>query len=187
MEEKSLTLEQLSAIREKAAALKSEKKLRKICPMVVFGDKECEEKEFYVAYMAEPTFPQFSKFMAASKKDEVTAMRTLARDCFIDGDKELVDNDSLFLFGLMGQLSELIQTRQSILVTDRRGGGAGRTANPSAFDIHTPLLPRGRSGRHERRGVRLALRGGSLAARAVYGPQFRTGTLRAARRLIHVS
>lgn len=64
MEEKSLTLEQLSAIREKAAALKSEKKLRKICPMVVFGDKECEEKEFYVAYMAEPTFPQFSKFMA---------------------------------------------------------------------------------------------------------------------------
>jgi len=160
MEEKSLTLEQLSAIREKAAALKSEKKLRKICPMVVFGDKECEEKEFYVAYMAEPTFPQFSKFMAASKKDEVTAMRTLARDCFIDGDKELVDNDSLFLFGLMGQLSEL---------------------------IHTPLLPRGRSGRHERRGVRLALRGGSLAARAVYGPQFRTGTLRAARRLIHVS
>ena len=110
MEEKSLTLEQLSAIREKAAALKSEKKLRKICPMVVFGDKECEEKEFYVAYMAEPTFPQFSK------KDEVTAMRTLARDCFIDGDKELVDNDSLFLFGLMGQLSELIQTRQSILV-----------------------------------------------------------------------
>ena len=116
MEEKSLTLEQLSAIREKAAALKSEKKLRKICPMVVFGDKEGEGKEFYVAYMAEPTFPQFSKFMAASKKDEVTAMRTLARDCFIDGDKELVDNDSLFLFGLMGQLSELIQTRQSILV-----------------------------------------------------------------------
>ena len=84
--------------------------------MVVFGDKECEEKEFYVAYMAEPTFPQFSKFMAASKKDEVTAMRTLARDCFIDGDKELMNNDSLFLFGLMGQLSELIQTRQSILV-----------------------------------------------------------------------
>ena len=54
--------------------------------------------------------------MAASKKDEVMAMRTLARDCFIDGDRELVDNDSLFLFGLMGQLSELITTRQSVLV-----------------------------------------------------------------------
>lgn len=74
------------------------------------------EKEIYVAYMSEPSFPQFSKFMAASKKDEVIAMRTLARDCFVDGDKELVDDESLFLFGLMGQLSELITTRQSVLV-----------------------------------------------------------------------
>ncbi|MCS2303763.1 hypothetical protein NXX23_17875 [Bacteroides ovatus] len=38
------------------------------------------------------------------------------RDCFVDGDKELVDDESLFLFGLMGQLSELITTRQSVLV-----------------------------------------------------------------------
>lgn len=92
------------------------KKLRKVYPMVVFGDTQCGEKEIYVAYMAEPTFPQFSKFMAASKKDEVTAMRTLAKDCFLDGDRDLVDNDSLFLFGLMGQLAEIIQTRQTALV-----------------------------------------------------------------------
>ena len=54
--------------------------------------------------------------MAASKKDEVMAMKTLAKDCFIEGDKELVDDESLFLFGLMGQLSEIISTRQSTLV-----------------------------------------------------------------------
>lgn len=116
MEEKSLTLKQESEIRERAVGLKSEKKLRKVYPMVVFGDTQCGEKEIYVAYMAEPTFPQFSKFMAASKKDEVTAMRTLAKDCFLDGDRDLVDNDSLFLFGLMGQLAEIIQTRQTALV-----------------------------------------------------------------------
>lgn len=116
MEEKNLTLEQEAQIKKKSAALKADKKLRKVHAMVVFGDVESGEKEFYVAYMGEPTFPQFSKFMAASKKDEVTAMRTLARDCFLDGDKELVDNESLFLFGLMGQLSEIITTRQSRLV-----------------------------------------------------------------------
>lgn len=116
MEEKSLTLKQESEIKEKAKALKNEKKLRKVYPMVVFGDAECGEKEYYVAYMGEPSFPQFSKFMAASKKDEVTAMRSLAKDCFLDGDKELIDTDSLFLFGLMGQLAEIIQTRQSVLV-----------------------------------------------------------------------
>ena len=115
MEEKMLTMKQESEIKEKAQKIKEEKKLRKIYPMVVFGE-EGDEKEVYVAYMSEPTFPQFSKFMAASKKDEVMAMRTLARDCFIDGDRELVDNDSMFLFGLMGQLSELITTRPSTLV-----------------------------------------------------------------------
>ena len=66
--------------------------------------------------MREQNFPTFSKFMAASKKDEVQAMRTLAKDCFLDGDKELIDNESLFLFGLMGQLSEVISTRQSTIV-----------------------------------------------------------------------
>ena len=116
MEDKNLTLEQEAQIKEKAAALKAEKKVRKVYPMVVFGDTDCGEKEFYVAYMGEPTFPQFSKFMAASKKDEVNAMRQLARDCFLDGNKELVDNESLFLFGLMSQLSEIITTRQSLLV-----------------------------------------------------------------------
>lgn len=115
MEEKVLTLELEEQIKEKAKQLKADKKLRKIYPMVVFGD-ETDEKDIYVAYLREPTFPEFSKFMAASKKDEVVAMRTLAKDCFIEGDKQLVDSESLFLFGLMGQLSEIITTRQSLLV-----------------------------------------------------------------------
>lgn len=116
MEEKTLTLQQEAEIKKNANRIKEEKKQRKVYPMVVFGDASVGEKEYYVAYLGEPTFPQFSKFMLASKKDEVMAMKSLAKDCFIDGDKELVDNDSLFLFGLMGQLSEIITTRQSLLV-----------------------------------------------------------------------
>ncbi|GAB6119675.1 hypothetical protein [Dysgonomonas termitidis] len=116
MEEQSLTLKQEAEIRAFALKLREEKKLRKVYPMIVFGDKSAGEKDYYIAYMSEPTFPQFSKFMAASKKDEVMAMKTLAKDCFLDGDKELVDNESLFLFGLMAQLSEIIATRQSLIV-----------------------------------------------------------------------
>lgn len=122
MEEKILTLKQEEDIRAQALKLKTEKKLRKVYSMVVFGDLACDEKEVYIAYLSEPTFPQFSKFMTASKRDEVTAMRTLAKDCFLDGDKELVDNDSLFLFGLMGQLSEIITTRQGTLVNLSKAG-----------------------------------------------------------------
>ena len=41
MDEKMLSLEQEIKIKEKALKLKEEKKLRKICPMVVFGDTRC--------------------------------------------------------------------------------------------------------------------------------------------------
>lgn len=116
MEDKVLTFVQEAEIKEKAQELRSARKVKKIYPMVVFGDTNAGERELYVAYMGEPTFPQFSKFMAASKKDEVMAMRSLAKDCFLDGDRDLIDDDSLFLFGLMGQLSEIINTRQSTLV-----------------------------------------------------------------------
>ena len=68
----------------------------------------CGKKEMYVALMAEPTFSQFSKFMPVSKKDEVSAMRTLIKDCFIEGDHELVNTNFRFLFGLMGQLTDLL-------------------------------------------------------------------------------
>ena len=57
MEEKMLTLEQEAKIKEKALKIKEEKKLRKVYPMVVYGETECGEKEYYVAFMAEPTFP----------------------------------------------------------------------------------------------------------------------------------
>lgn len=116
MAEKELTLEQEGVIKEKAAKIKAEKKIRKVIPIVVFGEVENDEKEHYVAFFSEPSFASFSKFMAASKKDEVNAMRTLAKDCFLDGDKELVDNDSLFLLGLMNQLTEIIAVRQSVIV-----------------------------------------------------------------------
>lgn len=116
MSEMNLNLEQTTEIKKCAQKIKEDKKLRKIFPMVVFGDETTGEKNFYVAYLAEPTFPQFSKFLSASKKDEALAMRTLAKDCFVGGDIELVDNDSLFLFGLMGQLSEIISTRQSTII-----------------------------------------------------------------------
>ena len=113
-------MKQESEMKDKAQRIKEEKKLRKIYPMVVFGEAG-DEKEVYVACMSEPTFPQFSKFLAASKKDEVMAMRTLAKDCFIDGDRELVDNDSMFLFVLWvssRSLSLLVRVRFGVKIKD---------------------------------------------------------------------
>lgn len=103
-------------IKEKALALSKSQNGRKIFPIVVHGDTELGEKEFYVCYLGQPTFPQFSKFIAASKKDDTIAIRALAKDVFIEGDRELVDNDSLFIFGTMAQVQAVMSMRRSYLI-----------------------------------------------------------------------
>lgn len=86
-----------------------------VFPIVVEG-AEWDEKELYIGYFRQPTFKTFSKYLTAAQKDQAVAMRTLAKECFLDGDKELVDDDSLFLFGLMGQLAQVIEMRNGKLV-----------------------------------------------------------------------
>lgn len=103
-------------IKEKAIELSQSLKGRKIYPIVVHGDTSLGEKDYYVCYLGQPTFAQFSKFIAASKKDDTIAIRTLAKDVFIEGDKELVDNDSLFVFGTMAQVQAVMSMRQSYLI-----------------------------------------------------------------------
>lgn len=100
----------LAVIEKKAAELKANNPKVKIVPLLVEGEGD-DEKDFYVGYFAQPSFINFSKYLTLSQKDQASAMRQLAKDCFIDGDRELVDDDSLFLFGLMGQLQHLIKMR----------------------------------------------------------------------------
>lgn len=101
----------LATIEKKMAELKANNPKAKIFPLMVDGDPNFDEKEVYVGYFCQPSFINFSKYMTFAQKDQASAMRQLARDCFVDGDKELIDDDSLFLFGLMGQLQHIIQMR----------------------------------------------------------------------------
>jgi hypothetical protein len=118
--EVSLQLE--GEISKKVATLKkNDEKLKKVFPIVVFGSGD-DEKEQYVGYFKQPSFASFSKYLTASQSNPAVAMRTLAKECFLDGDKELIDDDSLFLFGLLGQLSKVIETRNGQLVNLSKPG-----------------------------------------------------------------
>lgn len=96
-------------------------KLKMVYPIIVEGE-EYDDKEYYLAYFRQPNFTIFSKYLTFSQKDQAVAMRALATDCFIDGDKSLVDDDSLFLFGLFPQLGKLIQMRNGCLVNLSKAG-----------------------------------------------------------------
>ena len=50
------------------------------------------------------------------QKDVVQANKMLATNVFLAGDRELVDDDELFLYGTMGQLSQIIDSRNADMV-----------------------------------------------------------------------
>lgn len=117
-----LTEEKMKEVESKVAELKKkDPKLKKVFPIAVEGSED-DEKEMYIGYFKQPNFMVFSKYLSASQKDQAVAMRILAQDCFLEGDKELIDDDSLFLFGLMGQLGRVIEVRNSKLVNLSKPG-----------------------------------------------------------------
>lgn len=99
-----------ATVEKKVAELKENNPKLKVFPLLVEGDAD-DTKEVYIGYFCQPSFLNFSKYLTLSQKDQVSAMRQLAKDCFLDGDRELIDDDSLFLFGLMGQLQHIIKMR----------------------------------------------------------------------------
>lgn len=119
----TIETEVLEAINKKVKELKAANPDKKmIFPIVVDGNVEFDEKEHYVGYFCQPSFKTFSKYLTAAQNNQAVAMRVLAKDCFLDGDRELVDDDSLFLFGLMGQLSKIIEMRSGRLVNLSKPG-----------------------------------------------------------------
>ena len=88
---------------------------KRIQAIVVVGD-EYDEKPMYVGYFKRPNTMQFSIWMNQAQKDPVVANKTLAQNCFISGDKELVDDEDLFLYGTMSKISLLINSRNADLV-----------------------------------------------------------------------
>lgn len=111
----NVPLEVREAIVEKATELKEKHKLRKVFVVVVEGE-EGDEKPLYIAYLRRPGLMHFSQYMNFIQKDVVQANKMLATNVFLDGDKELIDDDDLFLYGTMAQLNTLIESRNSEMV-----------------------------------------------------------------------
>jgi len=102
-------------ISDKCDALCAEHKIKKVFPIIIEGD-DLDEKELYITYFREPELKAFSKFQSLGKSNEVQASRQLARDCYLDGDKEPIDDDSMFLYSLRVELMGIIRVRKSKIV-----------------------------------------------------------------------
>lgn len=111
----NVPIEVREEIVKKAEELKAQHKLRKIFIIVVEGE-EGDDKPLYIAYLRRPSLMHFSQYMNFVQKDLVQANKMLATNVFLAGDRELVDDDELFLYGTMQQLSHLIDSRNADMV-----------------------------------------------------------------------
>lgn len=111
----NVPIEVREEIVKKAEELKAQHKLRKIFIVVVEGE-EGDDKPLYIAYLRRPSLMHFSQYMNFVQKDLVQANKMLATNVFLAGDRELVDDDELFLYGTMQQLSHLIDSRNADMV-----------------------------------------------------------------------
>ena len=108
----NVPIEVREEIVKKAEELKAQHKLRKIFIIVEEGD----DKPLYIAYLRRPSLIHFSQYMNFVQKDLVQASKMLATNVFLAGDRELVDDDELFLYGTMQQLNHLIDSRNADMV-----------------------------------------------------------------------
>lgn len=115
IEGKKLTEEMQASIKEKIKTLKEEKKIKRIFAIVVEGDEE-DDKPIYVGYFRNPNIMHFSAYMSFVTKDAVQAALNLAKSTFIDGDRELIDDDDIFLRGTFDRFSAIMERRNSNLV-----------------------------------------------------------------------
>ena len=90
-------------------------KIRKVFPFLIEGE-DGDEKDRYIIYLRQPSLVEFSQYMSLAEADGVGAMRDLAKNCYVGGDKEPVNDENIFLFGLLPNMQSILATRQSRLV-----------------------------------------------------------------------
>ena len=112
----NLPIEYRTQISAKIVELKAKFNIKKVFVVIVEGNADDGEKPYYIAYLRRPNLMQFSQYMNFVQKDLVQANQMLARNIFLDGDKELIDDEELFLYGTMNQLNHVIDTRNSDIV-----------------------------------------------------------------------
>lgn len=113
--EVNIPLEVRDEINAKAEDLKKKSGLKKVFVIVVNGD-ESDQKPLYIGYFRRPNLMEFSRYMSFVQRDIVQANKMLAGDTWLTGDKELVDDDELFLYGTMQQLGSLIDSRNAAML-----------------------------------------------------------------------
>jgi len=103
-------------VKSKIAVIKEEKNLKRVFAIVMAGDKDNGEKDYYIGYFRRPNMHTLGTYMSMMQKDVIQATYNLAKLCFIEGDSEMIDDEELFCYGTMAKVAAIIESRQAEMV-----------------------------------------------------------------------
>jgi DNA mismatch repair ATPase MutS len=107
--------EEEEAFKEIEAKEKYAEKLKKLHSTKRVFCIEVEDEdtgEWKEAWFRKPKLKEFSMFTTIAQKDKIQALQTLMRNIFIDGDKNVIDDDDYFL-SAMSQVEEIVNVQAS--------------------------------------------------------------------------
>jgi len=93
-----------------AEKLKTKHKTRKVFFIEV--ESEEVEGEWLSAYFRKPNLKEYSYFTTLAQKDKIMALQDLMRKIFLEGDKDILEDDDYFL-AAMTQIEEIINVQAS--------------------------------------------------------------------------
>ena len=103
--------EELENLKAEADKVKKKHKVGKVFLISVEGEGG-DEKDEYRAWIKKPDLKTVSMFTKLVQKDAVQAIKSVLNTCFLEGDIEIKNDDDIFI-GAMGQMEEIMRTRQS--------------------------------------------------------------------------
>jgi len=77
-----------------------------------FGEVFSLDVEGHVAYLKKPSRKVMSMALSTGKNDPIKFGEIILNNCWIDGDRQIIDDDRLF-FGAMQQLDQMIEFASS--------------------------------------------------------------------------
>lgn len=105
--------EQIRDLAAEADKVKGRHRTDKVYLIEVEGDEEGDKT--HRAWLRKPTLKTMSAFYTASQQDPIIAAKVVFNDCFLEGDREITDDDEIFM-GAMNQIEELMKVRRARLV-----------------------------------------------------------------------
>jgi hypothetical protein len=106
----SFSADTLTGLQKEAEQVKAKHKVKRV--FVIDVEDPDNEDKYYRAWLSKPDLKVLSAFYSVGQNDPIQASKMVFNGCFLEGDKEIVQNDEIFA-AAMAQIEDLMKVTRS--------------------------------------------------------------------------